>query len=167
MPDRLSAQGDFCVASPSEPDPAPRVAPQLVEFGPFEVNLQTGELRKHGIRIRLQPKPWQVLRTLLESPGSVVTREELRGRLWPEDTFVDFESGVNTAINRLRLALGDSADHPRYIETLSRTGYRFVAPVYPSPVPATTAETPVTASTAVVPAPRKSRWGGLPPRAAG
>src|SRR5437899_5281476 len=150
MPDRLSAKGDFRVASPPDPDPKPRVAPQLVQFGPFEVNLQTGELRKQGVRIRLQPKPWQVLRTLLENSGSVVTREELRSRLWPEDTFIDFESGVNTAINRLRLALSDSADHPRYIETLSRTGYRFVAPIHPSP--------PVPTSIVEVPVPRKSSW---------
>src|SRR5205814_8216520 len=154
-PDRLSAKGDFQVASPSESVPKSRCVPQLVQFGPFEVNLQTGELRKQGIRIRLQPKPWQVLRTLLESPGSVVTREELRSRLWPEDTFIDFESGVNTAINRLRLALSDSADNPRYIETLSRNGYRFIAPIHtPLPVP-----TPVVEA----PAPRKSSWyAGLP-----
>src|SRR6266446_4102386 len=147
MPDRLSAKGDFRVAPPSDPDPKFRVAPRLVQFGPFEVNLQTGELRKQGIRIRLQPKPWQVLRTLLENPGSVVTREELRSRLWPEDTFIDFESGVNTAINRLRLALSDSADHPRYVETLSRTGYRFVAPLHSprTPQPAVEAPPPRTA----------------------
>src|SRR5215471_20401346 len=98
----------------------------VLRFGPFELNTGTGELRKQGIRIRLQPKPLAILRALLEKPGAIVTREELRGRLWPEDTFVDFESGVNTAVNRLRIALGDSAEHPRYIETLSRTGYRFM-----------------------------------------
>jgi DNA-binding winged helix-turn-helix (wHTH) protein len=151
-------KGDLPVASPSEPDSKSRSAPQLVQFGPFEVNLETGELRKQGIRIRLQPKPWQILRTLLESPGSVVTREELRSRLWPEDTFIDFESGVNTAINRLRLALSDSADHPRYVETLSRTGYRFVAPVHSSPVPATIAEAPPPTSILGVPAPQTARW---------
>ena len=138
------------MASPSDPGPKSRVAPQLVQFGPFEVNLQTGELRKQGIRIRLQPKPWQVLRTLLENPGTVVTREELRSRLWPEDTFIDFESGVNTAINRLRLALSDSADHPRYIETLSRSGYRFIGHIHTLP--------PVPTSIVEVPSPRKSSW---------
>src|SRR5205814_4378067 len=152
-PDRLSAKGDFQVASPSESVPKSRCVPQLVQFGPFEVNVQTGELRKQGIRIRLQPKPWQILRTLLENPGGVVTREELRSRLWPEDTFIDFESGVNTAINRLRLALNDAADHPRYIETHSRTGYRFVAPVQALAPAASPAEAP--------PPPRRK----APPRA--
>jgi DNA-binding winged helix-turn-helix (wHTH) protein len=111
----------------------------VLRFGPFEFNAATGELRKQGIRVRLQPKPLAILRTLVESPGAVVTREELRGRLWPEDTFVDFESGVNTAVNRLRIALGDSAENPRYIETMSRAGYRFIAPLAsagtPEPVP--------------------------------
>ncbi|MFN7994366.1 MAG: winged helix-turn-helix domain-containing protein [Bryobacteraceae bacterium] len=101
----------------------------VVRFGAFELRNDTGELRKHGIRIRLQGRPLQLLQALLERPGEVVTREELRDRLWAADTFVDFESGLNTAVNRLRLALGDSADHPRYIETLARSGYRFVGPV--------------------------------------
>src|SRR5215831_19293165 len=112
--------------------PTRQVSPSsdpAVRFGPFEFDAASGELRKQGIRIRLQPRPTAILRTLLETPGAVVTREELRRRLWPEDTFVDFESGVNTAVNRLRLALGDSADQPRYIETLSRTGYRFIGQV--------------------------------------
>ena len=118
---------------------ASSATPQGVRFGPFELNLETGELRKQGIRIRLQPQPLAILRALVEQPGSIVTREELRGRLWPGDTFVDFESGVNTAVNRLRIALGDSAEHPHYIETMSRAGYRFIAPVTPvgvaEPVP--------------------------------
>ena len=101
----------------------------LVQFGTFELNMQTGELRKSGVRIRLQGKPFQILQALLEHPGEVVTRDELRKRLWPADTFVDFESGLNTAANRLRLTLGDSAENPRYIQTLSRTGYRFIAAV--------------------------------------
>jgi DNA-binding winged helix-turn-helix (wHTH) protein/Tol biopolymer transport system component len=101
----------------------------LVQFGVFELNMQTGELRKSGVRIRLQGKPFQILQALLEHPGEVVTRDELRKRLWPADTFVDFESGLNTAANRLRLTLGDSAENPRYIQTLSRTGYRFIASV--------------------------------------
>lgn len=98
-------------------------------FGPFEVSLSTGELRKHGVKVRLQGKPFQILSALLEQPGSVVTREDLRARLWSTDTYVDFESGLNTAVNRLRAALSDSAEHPAYVETLSRIGYRFVAPV--------------------------------------
>lgn len=102
---------------------------ELVQFGVFELNMQTGELRKSGVRIRLQGKPFQILQALLERPGEVVTRDELRKRLWPADTFVDFESGLNTAANRLRLTLGDSAESPLYIQTLSRTGYRFIASV--------------------------------------
>jgi DNA-binding winged helix-turn-helix (wHTH) protein/Tol biopolymer transport system component len=105
----------------------------LVQFGMFELNMQTGELRKSGVRIRLQGKPFQILQALLERPGEVVTREELRKRLWPADTFVDFESGLNTAANRLRLTLGDSAENPRYIQTLSRTGYRFISAVTDAP----------------------------------
>src|SRR5262249_58063468 len=102
---------------------------QALRFGPFDLDLKSGELRKQGMRVRLQPKPLAILRTLLEHPGALVKREDLRRRLWAEDTFVDFESGVNTAVNRLRLALGDEADRPRYIETVARTGYRFIAPV--------------------------------------
>jgi len=100
---------------------------RVLQFGAFELETGTGEVRKHGTRIRLQGKPLQLLQALLDRPGGVVTREELRDRLWAADTFVDFESGLNTAVNRLRLALGDSADRPRYVETLARNGYRFVA----------------------------------------
>src|SRR5690242_12017844 len=100
-----------------------------VKFGPFELDRQTGELWKHGLKIRLQGKPFQVLEALLEQPGQPVSREELQQKLWSSDTFVDFESGLNTAANRLRLALGDSAENPRYVETLARSGYRFIAPV--------------------------------------
>src|SRR5712692_7437116 len=102
---------------------------RLARFGVFELDLDAGELRKQGVRLQLQPKPLQMLAILLERPGEIVTREELRRRLWDDDTFVDYESGLNTAANRLRLKLGDSADTPRYIETLARTGYRFIAPV--------------------------------------
>src|SRR5579884_370056 len=108
--------------------------PRILQFGAFELRTDTGELRKHGIRIRLQTKPLQVLLALLQHPGEVVTREQLQSRLWPADTFVDFESGLTTAANRLRIALGDSADVPRYIETLPRIGYRFIAPVREVPV---------------------------------
>ncbi len=100
-----------------------------VRFGAFEVSLDTGELRKHGTRVRLQRRPFHILQALLEKPNQVVSRDELRARLWSVDTFVDFESGLNTAINRLRTALGDSAESPIYIETLARVGYRFIAPV--------------------------------------
>src|SRR2546423_6255277 len=88
------------------------VNPFAVRFGAFEVCLDTGELRKHGTRVRLQRRPFHILQTLLEKPGQVVSRDELRARLWSADTFVDFESGLNTAINRLRTALGDSAESP-------------------------------------------------------
>jgi len=100
-----------------------------VQFGTFEVDLRAGELRKDGLKIKLQGQPIQVLTTLLEHPGEIVTREELRQRLWPADTFVDFEHNLNSAVKRLREALGDSADNPRFVETLPRHGYRFIAPV--------------------------------------
>jgi len=101
----------------------------LVRFGAFEVDLRAGELRKNGVRIKLQEQPLQVLGLLLESPGAVVTREEIQRQLWSTDTFVDFEHSLNAAVKRLREALGDSADNPRFIETLPRHGYRFIAPV--------------------------------------
>ncbi len=103
--------------------------PLPVHFGIFEVDLQSGELRRQGYKVKLQDQPFQVLIMLLERPGEVVVREELQKRLWPADTFVDFERGLNRAINKLREALGDDADTPRYIETLPRRGYRFTAPV--------------------------------------
>jgi DNA-binding winged helix-turn-helix (wHTH) protein len=107
----------------------PFASSTLVQFGSFELNRRSGELRKQGIRIRLQPKPLQVLCAMVEKPGEIVTRTELKSRLWPDDTFVDFENGLNTAVNRLRIALGDSAENPRYIETEARSGYRFIAPI--------------------------------------
>src|SRR6266567_1005917 len=100
-----------------------------IRFGIFEVDLQAGELRRHGSKVKLQEQPFQVLTMLLERPGEFVTREELQKRLWPADTFVDFERGLNRAINKLREALVDDADTPRFIETLPRRGYRFLAPV--------------------------------------
>jgi DNA-binding winged helix-turn-helix (wHTH) protein len=97
-------------------------------FGVFEVDLRSGELRKQGVRIKLQDQPFQVLELLLQSAGELVTREELRSRICAGDTFVDFDNGLNTSINKLREALGDSADSPRFIETLLRRGYRLLAP---------------------------------------
>ncbi len=102
-----------------------------VKFGAFEVDLRARELRKHGFKIILQDQPFQILTLLLERPGEVVTREEVRNKLWPADTFVDFDDGLNTAIRKLRQALGDSAEAPRYVETLPRHGYRFIASVQP------------------------------------
>src|SRR6266536_3300332 len=98
-------------------------------FGPFEICLDTGELRKNGRRIHLQHKPFQILVALLEQWGKLVTRESLRQRLWPADTFVDFDNGLNTAWIKLREALGETAEKRRYIETLERRGYRFIATV--------------------------------------
>src|SRR5215813_6360370 len=99
----------------------------LLHFGTFDVDLRTGELRKQGKRVKLQEQPFQVLAVLLQRPGEVVTREELRNHNWSPDTFVDFDNSLNTAINKLREALNDSADNPRFIETLPRRGYRFLA----------------------------------------
>ena len=101
----------------------------IIRFGKFELNLQTGELRRQGEKVKLQEQPLQVLAALLERPGELVTREELRCKLWPADTFVDFDHSLNAAIKRLRDALGESADSPVFIETLARRGYRFMAPV--------------------------------------
>ncbi|MEO8725630.1 MAG: winged helix-turn-helix domain-containing protein, partial [Acidobacteriaceae bacterium] len=105
---------------------------RIFRFGVFEVDLHAGELRKQGRKIKLQKQPCQILKVLLERPGEVISREEFRSRLWPSDTFVDFDHSLNTAVMRLREALADSADNPVFIETLQRTGYRFIAPVMAS-----------------------------------
>jgi Tol biopolymer transport system component/DNA-binding winged helix-turn-helix (wHTH) protein len=104
------------------------VPPRLITFGVFELDLRSGELWKSGTRLNLQQQPQQLLSVLLERPGELITRDELRKRLWPEDTFVDFEHGLNAAVKRLRDVLGDSADSPRFVETVPRRGYRFIAP---------------------------------------
>jgi DNA-binding winged helix-turn-helix (wHTH) protein len=98
-------------------------------FGAFEADAATGELRRQGLRVKLNAQPFQVLLMLLERPGDLVTREEISRRLWPDGTFVDSDHGVNSAVNRIREALGDTANNPRFVETLARRGYRFVAPV--------------------------------------
>ena len=126
--------------------------PRTLRFGPYEADLSTGELRRDGAKIALQDKPFQILALLVERRGQLVTREELRLRLWPADTFVDFEHGLNTAVKKLRQALDDSAEQPRYVETLPKRGYRFLAPVEgdghaaeapgPRPEPAPDAERP-------------------------
>src|SRR5580704_1499650 len=108
----------------NEPPPAPRY-----RFGAFEVDAATGELRRQGTRIKLNAQPFQVLLMLLERSGDLLTREEISRNLWPDGTFVDYEHGVNSAVNRIREALGDTAANPRFVETLARRGYRFVAPV--------------------------------------
>jgi DNA-binding winged helix-turn-helix (wHTH) protein len=102
---------------------------RLYRFGTFEADAATGELRRQGIRIKLNAQPFQVLLLLLERPGELLTREEISRELWPDGTFVDYEHGVNSAVNRIREALGDKASNPRFVVTLARRGYRFVAPV--------------------------------------
>lgn len=102
-----------------------------IRFGDFIVDPRSGELRKNGIRIKLQVQPFQVLQILLEHAGDVVTREELQKRIWPADTFVDFDQGLNNAVRKLRDALGDEAERPRFVETLAKRGYRFIVPVEP------------------------------------
>jgi Tol biopolymer transport system component/DNA-binding winged helix-turn-helix (wHTH) protein len=108
----------------------------IIRFSIFEVDLNAGELRRNGAKVKIQEQPFQVLATLLEQPGEIVTREELRGKLWPADTFVDFDHGLNAAIKRLRDALGDSAENPRFVETVARRGYRFIGiPEMPAATP--------------------------------
>jgi DNA-binding winged helix-turn-helix (wHTH) protein len=106
----------------------------IIRFGVFEVDLRAHELHRQGMKVKLQDQPFQVLALLLEHPGEVVTREDLRKRLWPVDTFVDFDHSLSTAINKIREALGDSAESSRYVETVPRRGYRFIAaPPPPGP----------------------------------
>ncbi len=116
-----------------------------LRFGAYEFDLRAGELRKHGMRIKLQEQPCQILAILLEHRGEMVTREELQSRLWPSNTFVDFDHSLNTAVMRLREALSDSSENPRFIETLPRRGYRFVAPVEEKSAPLTESHPPQTA----------------------
>jgi cholera toxin transcriptional activator len=123
------------------PMPSSNREARLLRFGVFEVDLAAGELRKNGARIRLQEQPFQVLTALLQNAGQVVTRDELREKIWPADTFVDFDHSLNTAVNKIRESLGDSASSPRFVETLARRGYRFIAPV-DSVATATTVSTP-------------------------
>ena len=157
------------VFKPKTEDPRPKtfllhygVVPQrnarVARFGLFEIDLSAGELRKGGVKLRLQGQPFQVLALLLDRAGDVVTREELQQKLWPSDTFVDFDHSLNTAINKVREALGDSASSPRYVETLARRGYRFIAPVQTSdqPVPAEAASRSKVIASADSPAPESN-----------
>lgn len=129
------------------------VPPPVVRFATFELDVRAGELHKAGARVRLQDKPFRLLAALLERPGELVTREELCRRLWASDTFVDFDNSLNNAVNRVRAALGDTADHPRFVETVGGYGYRFIAPVETVP-PITPVPTP---SAPARPPPRVSR----------
>jgi len=131
--------------------------PRSIRFGIFDLDRDSGELRKHGIRIKLHEKPFQVLLALLHHPGQIVTRRELQEALWPADTFVDFENGLNNAISRLREALGDSAESPHYIETVPRRGYRFVGTVEAA-LPASPAVAPGSGSQVTVNSASPSRW---------
>jgi DNA-binding winged helix-turn-helix (wHTH) protein/TolB-like protein len=135
--------------------PLERRSANLKRFGTFEVDLRARELRKGGIRIRLQDQPFEILTVMLERPGEVVTREELRQRLWPAGTFVDFEHSLNAAVKRLRAALGDDANNPRFVETLPRRGYRFIAPVRAASSPAAGTPSPGDFT------PRPGRWRSL------
>src|SRR5580693_4569485 len=105
----------------------PRNGSRTIRFGAFEADLHSGEVRKSGNRVKLQDQPFKVLQILLERPGDLVSREELQTRIWPEETYGDFDHAVNVAVGKLRTALGDSADNPSFIETVPRRGYRFVA----------------------------------------
>src|SRR5882762_3910887 len=107
----------------------PATNPGVVRFGLFELNLDSRELRKSGVRIKLQEQPFLILALLVERPGAIVTREELQKKLWPDDTFVDFDLSLNSAVKKLRQALNDDSVNPRFVETLYRRGYRFIGPV--------------------------------------
>src|SRR5712672_2635096 len=114
----------------------PATSARIVRFGIFEVDLNALELRKNGLRLKLSEQPFQILVMLLERPGEIVTRDELRNRLWSGDTFVDFDHGLNNAVMRLREVLGDSSESPRFVETVPRRGYRFISQVEESFFPA-------------------------------
>src|SRR5579864_6423497 len=109
--------------------PAARPSNTPIRFGLFEVDINAREVRKRGVKVKLQQQPFEVLMLLLQSPGEIVTRDMLQQKLWSADTFVDFDRGLNKAINRIRETLGDLASTPRFIETLPRRGYRFIAPI--------------------------------------
>src|SRR6516164_8665142 len=114
----------------------------ILRFGAFEVDLRTSELRKNGLKIRLQDQPFQVLSLLIRHAGDIVTRDDVRVSVWPGDTFVDFDHALNTAVKKIRAALGDEADNPRFVETVPRRGYRFIAHVETNGVRATPSEPP-------------------------
>src|SRR5215471_5713570 len=148
----LKLQNSPLVGTPTGNDVSP-----TRRFGVFELDLREGELRRNGIRVKLQEQPFQVLAELVERPGQVVTREDLRNRLWPADTYVDFDHSLNAAIRRLRDALGDSAENPTFVETVARRGYRFLAPVSVAAVNGNGAV--VTAPISIEPfPPRARRW---------
>ncbi|MEW6323680.1 MAG: winged helix-turn-helix domain-containing protein, partial [Acidobacteriota bacterium] len=128
------------------------VSKRLVAFGVYEVDLASGELRRQGRLVRLQQQPFEVLRALVERPGDLVTRDELQRRLWPDGVTVEFETALNKSVAKLRDALGDVADNPRFIETLPKRGYRFIAPVRSGSAPVDTGASPRPAAPADPPA---------------
>ena len=157
--------------------------PDRFRFGTFELDARTGELHRRGLKVRLRGRPIEILVVLIERRGELVTRDELRGRLWSADTFVDFDHGLNSAMNKLREGLGDTAENPRFIETVPRRGYRFIAPVEtiaaaprqaPSPAPASApgvahsegAPPSAAATLATPPAPVTTTAAAAPPAAA-
>jgi cholera toxin transcriptional activator len=142
----------------------PTTSPRVFRFGIFEASDTTGELRKEGIRIKLHAQPFRVLLMLLEKPAELVTREEMRQRLWGNETFVDFDHGLNTAINKLREALSDSASQPRYVETVPGRGYRFIASVtLTASLGAITAADAVSTNRPATPIAEKSSPATMPP----
>jgi TolB-like protein/DNA-binding winged helix-turn-helix (wHTH) protein/Tfp pilus assembly protein PilF len=134
--------------------------PRVLRFGVFELDRRSGELRREGLRVRLQEQPLRILEALLDARGEPVTREALRQRLWPDETFVDFDSGLNRAINRLRAALGDEADNPRFIETLERRAYRFIAPVGAPEPEVALRPAPAAEVSSPIPRHRRAMWLG-------
>ena len=136
-------------------DSLPAGNPTLLRFGAYVADLRSGELRKGGVRLKLSGQPFQVLVLLLRRAGEVVTREELQQALWPADTYVDFDHSLNTAINKVRAALGDSGNNPRFVETLAKRGYRFIAPVTADAAPSTTAEKAASAPEHELPRPSR------------
>ena len=135
--------------------PASTSSTERVQFGVFELDLQSAELRKSGVKVKLQEQPLKILQTLLENPGQIVTREELRGRIWPADTFVEFDQGLYNAMARLRDTLGDASENPRFIQTVARRGYKFIAPVT---LPAGESSSAISPKTEVVRWPWVHRW---------
>ena len=129
--------------------------PKVLQFGVFELDLQRGELRKEGVKVKLQDQPLKVLQFLLENPGQIVTREQLRGHVWPADTFVEFDQGLYSAMARLRDTLGDASENPRFIQTVARRGYKFIAPVT---LPAGESSSKISPKTEVSRWPLVHRW---------
>src|SRR6185437_3354286 len=152
-------------AKPQRKKMATAAEPRSYEFGVFTVEVTGGELRKHGMRLKLQERPFQLLVCLLEKPGEIISRDELRQRLWPDGTFVDFDHNISSAINKLRTVLNDSASNPRFIETVGSRGYRFLADVKRIPSDPTSAVRPTKQEAPEVPviaattnSPRQRLW---------